>query len=155
MSNAKGRNLSALEYIKVLEVEWWVCNLRRKIYPTKNDKSHFGKVSLLKRNRIIEISERNEIPHIFSDSEMMKELNKRFSAKGGCPDFPGRNEDDIEFYFYQNNEVRCFYGFDKEGKSIIKLGKIRSFDIESSLVEVEFEKKNTDNLDMTMVTRIF
>lgn len=154
MENNEKRNLSALEYLKVLEVEWWINNLRRKIYPGKKDKTYYNTASSLKKSRIIEISERNELPHIFNTPELMKELNKRFSLNGGCPVFDKRTETDIRNYFIKTSEVRCFFGFDNDKKSIIKIGKIIDFDYEKGIVVVEIEGK-TANLLMEYVTRIF
>lgn len=151
----KSRNLSILEYIRVLEIEWWVCNFRRKIYPNPKDKQHFTKVSHLKRLRIIEMSERNELPHIFDDNEMMKNLNKSLSSKGGCPDFPDKNEVDVYFYYLKDSEIRAFYGFDGIGKPIIKIGKIVSFDIVCNKVEISLESGDCEILAIEHVTRIF
>jgi len=148
------RNLSALEYLKVLEDEWWVCNLRKKIYPSKKDKDYYNNSANLKKSRIIEISERNDLPHIFNNKDMMKDLNRKFSSKGGYPTFPKQNENDIRNYFMKNSDVRCFLGFNDEEKPIIKIGKIIDFDINKNIVTVVLEKENQELL-CNCVTRIF
>jgi len=151
------RNLSALEYLKVLEIEWWICNLRRKIYPSRQEKAHYNKVASLKKCRIIEMSERNELPHIFNDdNDLMKQLNKHFSQNGGCPVFEGKTPEDVLYYYSKNSDVRCFLGnLPNSLKSIIKIGKIISFDETNELVLVKLDNGNEENLSFLCVTRIF
>ena len=155
MQDVKTRDLSTLEYVRVLEEEWWVNNLRRKIYPGFKDKKRFSRISSLKKARIIEISERNELPHIFNDNDMMRELNKRYSVNGGCPVFPDRNEEDVINYYNINSDVRCFYGFNEDNKPIIKIGKIVGFDQLGGTVEVNTDNSNLEHLPIKDVTRIF
>ncbi len=154
MNENKSRNLSTLEYIKVLEVEWWINSLKRKIYPSKVDKGYYTRVTMFKKSRIIDMSDRNQIPHIFNDNDKMKELNKRLSPVGGCPEFEGRTDLDLINYYLPNSDVRCFYGFENR-KPLIKVGKIISFDIKIHQVEVQVENEQAKFLTTSSVTRIF
>jgi hypothetical protein len=150
----KSRDLTTLEYLKILQHEWWICNLRRKIYPTMSDKRYFDKVANLKRDRIKEIADLNQIPCIFSDHQMMRELNKSFMKFGGMPVFDGIKEIDIINYYLPGNDVRCFYGFDVDNKPKIKIGKIKSFNLQIKHVEVLFDDKSIEHLQITKVSRI-
>lgn len=151
----KSRNLSPVEYLKQLEVEWWVNNLRRKICPIVNEKKYYRKVSLLKKDRIIELCSTHDLPNIFSDEKLMKELNKRFmSSKGGCPMFEGITTEDKVYYYYPGSAVRCFYGF-KAGKAVIKEGKIENVDFSLQTVFIIFPCGNVEGLEFNRVSRIF
>lgn len=151
----KDRNLSPIDYIKVLEVEWWICNLRRKIYPSITDKNFYNRVANLKRDRIKSMSERNEIESIFTDKEKMRALNKKFMKEGGIPIFEGMTESDLINYYSPNNDVRCFLGFGEDHKEIVMIGKILNFDKISRKVEVIFDKNETKIFEITKVSRIF
>jgi hypothetical protein len=147
-------NKSTLEYLQVLVDEWWINNLRRKITPSSKDKKYFNKVCALKKARIIEICDRNEMPSIFSDKELMKSLNKKFNGKGGMPIFTGATETDEENYYAVDKEVRCFYGFEDD-KPIIKTGLIKFFDKDNGKVLVKFNDVDDELLLKKNVSRIF
>jgi hypothetical protein len=160
--NLRTRNLSPAEYLHQLEIEWWICNFRRKIYPSDffNSRSmvrkNFGKIASLKRSRLIEISERNDLPTIFSDNKLMKQLNQKFNeGGGGCPIFEGITNEDIKNYYSDNADVRCFYGFDENKKPIVKIGKIKSCDLEQKIVEVILDNNVIESIEFNSVSRIF
>jgi hypothetical protein len=149
------RKFTVLEYLEILKDEWWINNLRRKIYPDPIDKRHYSVVSNLKKSRIIKISNRYGIGNIFEDPEMMKALNKKFTNKGGgLPMFDGITSTDIENYYAPESIVRCFFGFEKR-VPIIKMGKVIKFDIFSQNVQVRFEDLTENTLHQAKVTRIF
>lgn len=151
----KDRDLSILEYLEVLQREWWVCNLRRKIYPDLKSKNNFNRIANLKRDRIKEIAERNDIPSIFSSREEMKKLNKEFMREGGFPIFPGLTEEDICNYYLPQNDARIFLGFGENKQPIVKIGKIVSFDQVNRKVTVTFEDSEIVEFPITKVSRIF
>lgn len=151
----KTRNQSPLEYLESLKQEWWVANLRRKIYPLTADKRHYSKVANLKKARIIEIYERNELPVVFDSPAEMKELNKQFAQKGGMPVFAGQTDTDRFNYYYPDSDVRCFYGFDAQQKPVIKLGKVHLYQPTTKKVQVAFQNGEMETLEIQQVSRIF
>ena len=61
----KTRNLSVYEYLKELQVEYIVFELRRKIYQSQKDRRHFEKVLNFKETKIKDIARRNCLKSIF------------------------------------------------------------------------------------------
>lgn len=153
----KTRNLSPIEYVKRLEIEWWICNFRRKICKSKDERARYGRIANLKKERLISICERNQIPHIFSQNDLMEVLNKFFTKSGGgCPDFEGLTSVDIQNYYSKGSDVRCFYGFDEfTKKAIIKIGKIMEFFEDEKKVEIIFSNEDVEVLELRQVSRIF
>jgi hypothetical protein len=134
----KKQNLSTLQYLDKLNIEWWVNNFRKKIYPKIKDKEYYKRVCELKKNRIIEISQRNNIDCIFDNEEKMRLLNNKFKVDGGIPLFEGLNNLDLVNYYYPNSDCRVFLG-NSEGKPIFLLGKIKNFFKDLNSVEVLLE----------------
>jgi hypothetical protein len=134
----KKQNLSTLQYLDKLNIEWWVNNFRKKIYPKIKDKEYYKRVCELKKNRIIEISQRNNIDCIFDNEEKMRLLNNKFKVDGGIPLFEGLNNLDLVNYYYPNSDCRVFLG-NSEGKPIFFIGKIKSFLKDLNSVEVLLE----------------
>ena len=156
----KSRDLSTLEYLRQLNQEWWICNLRRKIYPRREDKAYYNRVANLKRDRIKEICERNEIESIFDNKTQMRELNKFFMRAGGMPIFDEMTELDVTNYYLPDNDCRVFFGMEETNKPKIQLGKIKELDYNAGIVVVTFETPNPqgnleDNYTITQVSRIF
>ncbi len=153
--NTKTRKLSPVQYIKQLEIEWWICNFRRKIHPVNSQRRNLGKIANLKKERLIDISERNELPHIFIDSDLMKKLNQSFNQNGGgCPSFEGIKDEDILDYYSAEADVRCFYGFDTDNKPIVKIAKIKKCNLLAKTVTIENENVE-ETMEFNAVSRIF
>lgn len=151
---AKTRNLSPIEYLRQLEVEWWICNLRRKIYPEKKLKNYYDRVANNKRDRIKEICVRNSIPSIFDDRNLMQELNHRFTITGGMPRFSGQTETDIINYYYPGVEVRCIVPGLTQNTDII-YARTLEIDLKTSTVKVQKADKTLYQLEFAQVQRIF
>lgn len=150
MSNNKSRNLSPIEYLHHLSKEWWINDFRSKIYPKIKDKEYYKKVRELKKQRIIEISNRNDIPCIFDNKQMMNELVNSFIVRGGFPIFDGLKNDDLINYYLPNNDCRIYMG----GK-VVLLGKIKGFDIKTNQVLVQLQGENDiKSFILTKVSRI-
>jgi hypothetical protein len=151
----KSRNLSPIEYLNQLETEWYICNLRRKIYQSTNDRNYYNRVANLKRDRIKDICERNNIPSIFTSRELMQKLNKQFIATGGLPIFKEITENDIINYYYPNNDVRCIIIDPKTGQSAIKYAKTTILDLKNRQIQVVFTDNTLYWLGFSQVQRIF
>lgn len=153
MSN-KTRHLSPLEYLKVLQEEWYVNDLRSKIAPNFRDRNFHRRVADLKAKRVQEMCERNKIPCIFATEQSLEEYKKRFIVNHelGMPIFNGITELDVQNYFAPRTDVK----FRLKDSEKIFLGKIISVNIPESNAIVEQENNKTQHqLGFHCMQRIF
>lgn len=110
----KDKDQSIYEFYETLQMEYLVCELRRKIYPRDKDKKYYGKTALHKEKKIKDISERNHLPSIFNDETLKKSLMDRIFGEFGLPKFTYRNDEekrelqpkDVYYYYNSGIEVR-------------------------------------------------
>lgn len=104
-SKGKSRDISLFKYLGVLQREYLIAELRRKIYVKPKDKQYYERVMRFKREKIEDISERNLLPNIFdntSEGEMQRE--QIFPNQGGYPVFIYRDESEKESYAIKDFE---------------------------------------------------
>lgn len=155
MFNFKTRDISIYELFEILQKEYIVCILRKKIYPFHKHKKYWGFVAEKKKEKILNIAERNNLPNIFSSSDIMNSLSNYIYGKGGFPNFIYRDDEhklkqerwDFINYFKINSEVKI----NIEG--VILIGKIIRFNYETKKISVGV-KDNTYRLSCSEVTRI-
>lgn len=123
----KSRNLSTLEFLEVLQIEWIVADLRAKIYPKINDKNFWKNVRAGKEATIKKISENNKLPNIFTDSDLLRTIEERVYRDKPYPEFVYRDEAhkleqgywDLCYYYHKGSDVRFdYYGEIKTGKIV-------------------------------------
>jgi len=151
MSNQakKSRHLSIGEFLDVLQKEYFMCKIRKKIYPSPSDKRFYERVMHQKRETILDISERNHLPSIFEDEGEYKRYEKKVFPFIGLPLFD-LTEQDIQFYYLENTEVRV-----NDGDVVIGIGRIESVDLDHGVVYVKLKnKKNSQPFSVKYVTRI-
>jgi len=152
----KSRDLSNYQFLEILQTEWLVADLRAKIYFRHKDKEYWKKVKEGKRVKIEDISERNNLPSIFTDEGLRKDFEKKVYNLTSIPNFIYRNEEDrqeqeyydLMYYFNKNSDVRIdFFGE-------IKVGKVLEYKPYFAAIKVQFD--NGDKFDTTIdkVTRI-
>jgi len=73
MSN---KNLSKLDYMEVLQQEYFAAEIRSKIHHKKNSKNYWKRVMAGKKTKIKSIADELEIPSIFDDNEYFQEVKK-------------------------------------------------------------------------------
>jgi hypothetical protein len=106
MEKEKTRNLSTYEYLEILQVEYIVAELRRKIYVKKKDKTYYSRVLEGKERKIKDICQRNSLPSVFEDSGIKSETYPIVYPTFGYPDFHYKNDEQImefkakDFYYY-------------------------------------------------------
>lgn len=154
--NDKSRNLSVYRYYEQLQLEYIVMELRKKIYPAKKDKNYYSKVMKFKQEKIEDISLRNKLPSIFSDSSMRKNYYSKVYLTEGLPNFFYKNkiekeelqQKDYMFYFAINSEVKFISG------SEVVIGVIKLVDFDSQTANIEDYNKNTYVKNLNQITRI-
>jgi len=110
----KTRDLSLLDFLDQLQMEYVVAELRAKIYKKEKDKTFWkDRVMPGKRQKIIDINERNpEAITIFSSSKEMDRVRDLVYKPWGLPNFFYRDDEqreeleikDLLNYFAYNNE---------------------------------------------------
>ncbi len=139
----KSRNLSLTEYLKTLELEYLMADIRRKIYPNPKDKRYWSKVVQYKEEKIKDIAERNELSSVLEDKELRNRLLLSFIPDNQVPIFYYRDQKDkneyyhkdIKFYYFINVEVKYYHD------SKLCIGKIIEVDMSGELLRIESEQK--------------
>lgn len=124
----KSRKLSILEYLDQLQKEFVMYELRIKIYKNSTDIEYFKKSINLKKEKIIEISDRNQLDNIFNNNDLKKEYYLKINSFEG-PYFEYRDffhkkkllEKDLFYYYYPESDIKI------KDKNIL-IGKIKTTD---------------------------
>lgn len=114
MKDNKTRNQSLYEYLESLQLEFIQAELRRKIYTRPKDKKFQEKLLERKKIKIVDISERNNLPNIFTTTAEYERFYNRIHNVDGYPNFIYANQeqrDEFEMrdfinYYSINSEVR-------------------------------------------------
>lgn len=164
----KTRDLSMFEYLHVLQIEFVVAELRKKIYPSKKDKNYYSRVMIFKKEKIEDIATRNKLPTIFDDEAMKEKVYLEvYNREGGFPNFhykdngktnpkTGRKEIDEQM----ENDFYNYYLSDTEIKVImednqIAIGTIKDVDEENDICRVKLRHDNEIKIvTLNRVTRI-
>lgn len=154
---AKSRHLSILDFFENLQIEYIQADLRHKIYPKLKDKSYWQRVKEGKKATIEKLAEKNSLPSIFSDTEMLRAFEKRVYRDVSYPVFTYRDENhkmeqeyyDLKYYYNQGSDVRI----DQDGT--IMIGKISKeyIPFRDSLISVTVQGKES-RYSIKFVTRI-
>jgi len=160
MENRKGdRDLSVLEFYKELQKEYFIAEIRSKIYPKLKDKKYFKERVMVGKKRVIrDIAAKNSLASIFNDSEEYDKVRKSVYNDRGLPNFRYKNEDfreqfqekDILYYYHLKSEVRVF--LEEEDKEI--LGKVKFVNIVAEIIEIELENEDIHVTALKNITRI-
>lgn len=122
----KSRHLSILDFIETLQLEYIVADLRHKIYPKLKDKAYWGRVKEGKKATIQKLAEKNMLPSIFTDEEMLRTLEQKVYRPVSYPLFTYRDDNhkmeqeyyDFLYYYLKGADVRV----DDNGEVLV--GKI-------------------------------
>lgn len=120
------RKLTPYEYYERIQVEYLCAVLRSKIYKSSEDRGFWSRVAEGKRVKIDNISEKNNLPSIFTDTDMLSEFENRLYRKDTYPLFVYRDEThrleqepfDLVYYYHKGSEIRYLW----EGE--VKIGTI-------------------------------
>jgi len=145
----KDRDLSVLELFEKLQEEYYINQIRKKIYPVLKDKRYYERVMGHKEEKIRDISDKNKLDSIFTSSEVEKEFRNKVYPDMGPPTFRGSNVTDVENYYMMNSDVRVTI----DGEN--KIGKIDHCDLDNNIVYVKLRGEETSKpFIYKFVTRI-
>lgn len=146
--SSKSKNQSPLEYFDTLQKEYFVAEIRRKIYPSIRDKEYYKMLMERKKDKIQNISIRNRLDSIFTSDEVKMKYMQLVYPDRGLPKFDVC-EKDIKNYYMTGSDVRF------EINSVKYLGKIEdvNFINNTALVKIRGEK-DRKYLKLHDITRI-
>lgn len=149
------KDLSVFQLFDVLQEEYIICELRVKIYPILKHKEYWKNTAQMKKEKILDIANRNSLPCIFDHKEIKKSFEQRVYGDSGLPKFyyPDKNREDFQKmwdivnYYRPESEIKFM-----EGKKV-KVGIIQSFDYDNKKVTIVYDE-NQVSFDLDKVTRI-
>lgn len=123
----KDKDQEILDFLDVLQKEYIAAEIRSKVYRKPKDRKYYKKVMNLKKTKIQDISFRNGLSDIFSDTTTLNKYRENF-YNWGLPEFPYRDKShqdqyfkfDVTNYFSNNADIIV----NKKGKEL--QGKIYS-----------------------------
>jgi hypothetical protein len=136
------RNLSILDYLKQLQLEYLLYELRIKIYPKSEDKKQYKKILDYKENKILDICKKNSLDNMFTNGEILKEIESDFYDQFGNP--KELTKRDKYFYFWIGSD------FSYAGRGV----KLVSYDLQSLTCKVQDYKKEVLDIDLNFIRRI-
>lgn len=152
---SKTRNLSAIQLFDILQQEYIVCELRAKIYPLQKHKDYWIDLMEKKKEKIIDISNRNKLFSIFDNKQLKLDFEDKIIPKIGFPNFIYRDDHqrlsqekwDIHNYYLPKQKVSVY----SSTKTIV--GIIISVDFLNKKVKVLVDN-NKEEFNISLITRI-
>lgn len=153
-STYKSRNLPVLELLARLEVEYVVWELRRKIYPERRMKDYYEKGMAMKKERILDISLRNNISNLFTDENRRQRAYSEVYGESGFPNFHYKDECLKEML--HNKDITNYYcvGCDVRIEGSKEFGKIFSVDFDKEEIIIIFNNNSKQKFLINKITRI-
>lgn len=153
----KSRDLSLLDFLIILQKEYIVAELRRKIYRSK-DNDYYSKLMKGKREKVKDIAKRNNLATIFNDDNTKISMYLKVYGSYGFPTFVYRDAEDKsqrqkkDFYRYYEEHKNVRINID--GSDFDKLGLVDKADFDTHHVMIDI---NNELLDFSceLVSRIF
>lgn len=151
----KDRHLSIAEYFDILQLEYYICEIRKKIYAEIRDKDYWGYQMENKKKKIEDIAFRNSLKSIFNDDDVKKSYIKKVYPEMGLPNFNLNSkykltDNDITNYYRVDSDVRVHIG---DGED--KIGKIVVVDLGHNYVVVKLRgESDKRKVLLKHVTRI-
>lgn len=144
MSNnrEKDRDISILDYFNVLQQEYLYFELKVKIYPSSKDKEYFKKIMDFKKDKVIDIAEKNLLSTIFDSDENMEEHRAIFFNEFGNPNRLGKRD----WYFYY--KLGSDFSYDRKGV------KLKRYNLTERSATIEIGKGETKQVSIDEISRI-
>ena len=138
-----------LEFFDQLQEEYYINQLRKKIYPEIKDRKYYERVMGHKKERILDIADKNKLPSIFSSKEVEDEIRVKVYPEMGAPTIRNSNMVDMENYYMVGSDVRVTI----EGEN--KIGKIEECNLDKDIIYVKLKgAENSKPFVYKFVTRI-
>lgn len=157
-TSQKDKNQSILEFYEALQLEYFICEIRRKIYISQKDKNYYKKVMDFKRSKIEDLSLKNGIPSIFSNEDIKIEYIKRTYPKCGLPEFI-KCYNNTKLAMWTDNDNSHYYSIGKDIKIVINdnilIGTLDNVDFKNGFGLVKIRKESTlRTIFLKEITRI-
>jgi len=137
----KRRHISILDYFDQLQQEYLLYELRTKIYPSKRDKEKYFDVLEFKKEKIEDISGKNDLLNIFNSEGVRKEAENKFYNEFGNPQ--GLSNRDRYFYYFIGSD------FSYQGRG----AKLLQYDLTEGMATIE-QGDNECEVDLNEIKRI-
>lgn len=148
MNSQKNRDLSILEFFECLQKEYFVAEVRKKIYPSPKDKAYYKKVMAFKKEKINDIAFKNKLQSIFTDDDIRNQYINEVYPDLGLPKFELTTQDIINYY-----GVDADVKINIDGK--IYFGKIVRAELKKNIVYVKIRREQAEKpFNILSVTRI-
>lgn len=157
MKKYKSRKITFIEFFDNLQREYIVAELRSKIYSNEKDKKYYIEREMAgKRQKIEDISAKNNLDNIFSSSFLKCKFYEEIYNKTGLPNFIYRDDLDkskrgvldVYNYFSKGTLVNVLYN------DCCLKGKVISVDIKLSTVSVDvFDLERIVTVDFDNIVR--
>jgi len=146
------RELSYIAYLKQLQLEYIVAELRSCVYNSTSDKKYYRRVMSWKKKKIKDLEIRNSLPCIFTEPNkfyykegLRKQLYGQIYNEYGLPNFIYRDQkskeqfeiQDITYYYSIGHKVQVIIDSD-----VIREGRIIGLKIDEKLVAVNLLSNN-------------
>ena len=145
----KDRDLSKLDFLDNLQLEYFINEIRSRIYPSPNDKRYYKKVMNFKKEKIIDVAAENSLDCIFTSDDLHAEVKSLVYPENGFPHFKSVSEQDIDFYYLEGSDVRV------KIEENNRVGKIEKGNLKKKIIYVKLRgEKETKQFSAEVVTRI-
>ena len=132
-------HLSTYEYLQVLQLEYVVTELRKKVYIKRKDREFFKRVLVGKEKKIKDICLRNSLPSLFEDEDTKRRCYQEVYGEFGYPNFHYKNHEQVEefrvkdFYYYYSKDS----DFKVKFNDGIKIGILHSVDEANKVANIK------------------
>lgn len=103
----KTRNLTVVQLFEILQKEYIVCELRALIYPHEKHKQYWRDLMQKKKEKIIDIAQRNSLFSIFDDKRVKVDYDKKIIPESGFPNFIYK--DDTQRFLQEKWDIHNYY----------------------------------------------
>ena len=153
-------NKSVYQLFETLQFEYEVCILRSKIYPIVKHKEYWKDTAEKKKEKILDIAKRNNLPCIFDNEQIRKTFREKVYSDTGLPnfyypDFQKQEQQkywDTVNYFRVDSEVK-FYDM-----GFAKVGTVKSIDLKNNKIVIKYTNTEGDcecQVNFNQASRIF
>lgn len=152
----KSRNIPLSELYQLLQLEYISYFVRSKIY-CRDFAENYAKICLRKRAKIENISQRNNLPSIFTDEVMKEKYISKFLNSSGIPNFTYKDQDirnkmqrwDRHYYFNVGSSI----SMSREDESVF-LGVVTFNDKDDCIVKVKDDNNEIQEFHYNLISRI-
>jgi len=151
MSNrSKDRELSKADFLDILQKEYFVNEIKYKIYNHKLDRNHYKKVMGYKQEKIENISKvLGGVSTIFNDDETHEQYRSEVYPKMGLPNFD-LSPLDYEKYYAEDTDVIVNIEDEKR-----KIGKLLSVNFDKNIGVVKLRGSADETpYSLKFITRV-